>query len=92
MSWYASGLTAGEELFVNFLSETGKPPNRIEFVEDIPCGIIVELFFGEHSYKRCIGWSAIYRGIFNVRTASGEIKARRVKRKGEWDFDEEGED
>ena len=91
MSWYASGLTAGEELFVNDISETGKPPKRIEFVEDIPCGIIVELFFGKHSYKRCLGWSAIYKGIYKVNTTRGQLKAKRVKQKGEWD-ESEGED
>lgn len=87
-NWYVSGLRAGDELVVKDITETGRPANVVKFIQDIPCGILVELFFNEHSYKRCIGWSAIHNGTYSVRTAAGQLRAKRVVQKGEWDGDD----
>ena len=86
--WYGSGLASGEELFGD-ITETGKPAYKVRYVQDIPCGIIVELFFKDYSYKKCLNWASIHIGEHKVRTASGQIRAKRIVQKGEWD---DGED
>lgn len=88
-NWYVSGLTTGEELVVKDITETGRPANVVKYIQDIPCGILVELFFNEHSYKRCISWASIYNGTHSIRTAYGQLRAKRVVQKGEWDGDDE---
>lgn len=86
--WYESGLSVGDEIVGN-ITETGRSADMVRYIQDIPCGIIVEIFCGNHRYKRCLNWSAIHSGALTVHTAYGQLRAKRIVQKGEWD---DGED
>ena len=88
--WYVSGLTRGEELQTNIATETGKPPVKVLFIEDTPSGIDVDMVFpaGRH-YRKSISWNSIYCGVVSVRTVNGQVVAKKIPKKGEWNGEEE---
>ena len=68
----------------------GKPPVKVLFIEDTPSGIDVDMVFpaGRH-YRKSISWNSIYCGVVSVRTVNGQVVAKKIPKKGEWNGEEE---
>lgn len=83
-TWLLSGLTQGDELEISELTETGKKPMKAVYIEDIPCGICVDMVFDFGHYRKTITWNKIHCGAVTVKTHFGQLRAERIVKKGEW--------
>ena len=89
--WYPSGLVQGDLLDINEASETGKKSVAAIYIEDIPCGISVDMVFEYGHYRKTVTWNKIRCGAVTVKSHNGILRAKQIKKKGEW-YGEEGED
>lgn len=75
--WDPSGIEPGTYLDTNITGTDAKTkPYVVEFIQDLPCGLLVELTFRPGGYyKRVIPWNDIYIGA---------VKVEGIKAKGEY--------